>query len=514
MHLKDLPELTNIIDKLVVDPVETLEFVIDNDEYIQIYEALYQSLDEYTSHNINIYQQGSYKDSLKEHLSEELDTLFEQELHQYKDHEDFDDFYDDYIEFKDAMIQHVIETYECLVPPRSHSSNPVLFSQSEQYKRTIDQSLEYIRTKDADCPPQRSMEWHQQRYNLMSASTAWKVVDKDNYRNAYIYDKCKPLDTNKFAGVNINTPFHWGTKFEPVSQAYYEHVYNVKVEEFGCIPHRTHDCMGASPDGIITTRSSDRYGRMLEIKNIYNRDITGIPKKEYWVQTQYQMECCNLDECDFLECRFKLYENEDEFENDGTFSKSEQGYYKGIIMCFYVNEEPHYEYMPFQCSREECETWQDEMMEKHKNNSWVKNDYYYLQEVSCVLIQRNRKWFSCLTDTFLNTWKTIIHERVHGYEHRKPKKRSKKTQDKSTMNHQKTVIQLLKLDNNETTPEKQGSTSMNPLLFRSFQKTENSSTINDATNDTETLHKPAPKPKKTKKQTQLHPIITIDTTTV
>ena len=58
---------------------------------------------------------------------------------------------------------------------------------------------------------------------------------------------------------------------------------------------------------------NDRYGRMLEIKNIVNRDITGIPKKAYWVQMQLQMEVCDLEECDFLETRFKEYDNEQAF---------------------------------------------------------------------------------------------------------------------------------------------------------------------------------------------------------
>jgi hypothetical protein len=44
---------------------------------------------------------------------------------------------------------------------------------------------------------------------------------------------------------------------------------------------------------------------MLEIKNISNRIIDGIPKEEYWVQMQIQMETCDLDECDFVETRFK-----------------------------------------------------------------------------------------------------------------------------------------------------------------------------------------------------------------
>ena len=51
---------------------------------------------------------------------------------------------------------------------------------------------------------------------------------------------------------------------------------------------------------------------MLEIKNIVNREITGIPKNEYWIQTQIQMETCDLSFCDFVETRIKEFSNEEE----------------------------------------------------------------------------------------------------------------------------------------------------------------------------------------------------------
>ena len=55
---------------------------------------------------------------------------------------------------------------------------------------------------------------------------------------------------------------------------------------------------------LTIRKINERYGRLVEIKNIVNREITGIPKKEYWVQMQLQMEVTDLDECDFLETRF------------------------------------------------------------------------------------------------------------------------------------------------------------------------------------------------------------------
>ena len=115
---------------------------------------------------------------------------------------------------------------------------------------------------------------------------------------------------------------------------WYEKEYNTVVSDFGCIPHKTIPYLAASPDGINTLLSSERHGRMLEVKNIVNRDITGIPKVEYWIQMQIQMEVCMLNECDFLETRFTEYEGYSEFIEDGDFAMSEDGKLKGVVLYF------------------------------------------------------------------------------------------------------------------------------------------------------------------------------------
>ena len=83
---------------------------------------------------------------------------------------------------------------------------------------------------------------------------------------------------------------------------------------------------------------------MLEIKNITIRDLDGIPKKEYWVQMQLQMEVTDLDECDFLETRFKEYDSEEEFLKDGGFDTCEK--IKGVIIQFSARGGPVYKYSP------------------------------------------------------------------------------------------------------------------------------------------------------------------------
>ena len=80
---------------------------------------------------------------------------------------------------------------------------------------------------------------------------------------------------------------------------YYEKVYNTRLYEMGCMKHPTLAFLGASPDGINCLENHPLYGRMLEIKNPVSREITGVPKDEYWVQMQLQMEVANLDRCDF-----------------------------------------------------------------------------------------------------------------------------------------------------------------------------------------------------------------------
>ena len=90
----------------------------------------------------------------------------------------------------------------------------------------------------------------------------------------------------------------------------YKKLYNTNITDFGCIKHSQYSCIGASPDGINTDITNPRLEECLEIKNIVNREINGIPKFEYWIQMQVQMETCDLNECDFLETKFVEYENE------------------------------------------------------------------------------------------------------------------------------------------------------------------------------------------------------------
>lgn len=281
-------------------------------------------------------------------------------------------------------------------------------------------------------PAQRTPEWYAFRNGLISASNAWKVFGSEAMRNSIIYEKCKCNDTTaeNTAGrwVNVNSPMHWGVKYEPVSVMLYEKLTSAKIGEFGCIRHPKYPFIGASPDGINIDETSAHFGRMLEIKNIVNREITGIPKLEYWIQTQLQMETCDLDECDFFETRFIEYVDETAFYDDDR-------QHRGVILYFTkhgdVNATPIYRYLPLhinidpQSIAEWINNTKHEIQREYETDHITHNStiYWHLDEYSCVLIERNRPWFAAALPKIREMWDIIETERKTGYEHRAAKKR-------------------------------------------------------------------------------------------
>ena len=272
------------------------------------------------------------------------------------------------------------------------------------------------------CPVQvqRSAEWYEVRHNLFSASNLWKLFGTPSQYNSLIYEKCKDVKKLEYEGdVMIPGARNWGIKYEPVSVMVYEHKFNTTVNtNYGCIPHKTLP-IGAFPDGINIKPDHEKYGRMLEIKNIYNREMNGIASKEYWTQMQIQMEVCQLQYCDFLETRFKEYSYE-EFKNDVEHE------YKGVILFFIPREtglQSRFVYMPL--FTDNIEQYIERQKEKMNGLILYETLYYYLDDMQMSLVERNEYWFSLTIDKIKESWNIVLKERSQGFEHRAPQPRKR-----------------------------------------------------------------------------------------
>lgn len=286
-----------------------------------------------------------------------------------------------------------------------------------------------IRLNAVPVQKQRSAEWHEKRHDQFSASNLYKLFGSAAQINSIIYEKCKPPSValegmNTLNGGDTRNPMNWGIKYEQLSLMIYEEKFSTKVKaDYGCIPHMNSSMhVGASPDAInVDPTNLSKFGTLVEVKNIVNREIDGIPSEQYWVQMQIQMEVCDLQKCDFLETRFK------EFETEAAYMESDREY-KGIIYLLIPREgvvsNSKYIYVPLHCP--ELELFLEDTRKANPQFILYEKTYWYLDEFSCILVKRNVLWFQAAIPILQREWAVVERERKDGYEHRAPKSRKPK----------------------------------------------------------------------------------------
>ena len=422
---KDLEELEDILHTLVFEDEPT---IFDEDCALELMETALHLMEEYVIDNPSAISEPDFHEELLEEIQDIFYIQFEEEILG-------SDFVEDDL---NELLEDALNIFITTFYPERSSSQIVLIETTittnviEEYTNVIEKEQTIIGLRELPQPLQRTPEWYKFRWNLITASNAWKAFESQSTINQLIYEKCQPIkkfdDEEQVKMVNTNSSLHWGQKFEPLSVLIYEHKFNTTVEDFGCIQHQTYKFIGASPDGINVEKNGDRYGRMLEIKNVVSRDINGIPKKEYWVQMQLQMEVCDLDECDFLETKFTEYPDYSAYKNDNIHGEK----MKGIIIYFHTKEgKPFYAYKPLTIVEEDdVSKWEDDILSLYQSEeykyTYMKFIYWKLEVFSCVLVLRNKEWFKNNIPQLEKVWKIIEQERVSGYEHRAPAKKVKK----------------------------------------------------------------------------------------
>jgi putative phage-type endonuclease len=337
------------------------------------------------------------------------------------------------LEKDELYLDDVLYHFKTALELERGDSEPIEYTEIEDiydlYKHYKAQKLQVKFLKMVHQPEQRTPDWYEMRKGMITASDIAAVVGECPYGNdRKVLMKKAGLSKDEFTG-NFST--EWGVKYEPIACQIYELRTKSHINAFGLLPHYSNfqhqdeflnpiTFLGASPDGIRDD------GIMLEIKCPTSREITGIPPRYYWVQMQIQMECCNLDMCHFLECKFTEYAQEDDFINHLHHNDHE----KGVIA---LDEATHnYMYLfPLPKKVSDIKKWCDE----HRG---CKFSYFELEKYSCVEVTRDSDWFHSVFPKIRSFWREVLDARVN------PEKYIKK--EKAAANKTTTSVKRVKKD--------------------------------------------------------------------
>ena len=144
---------------------------------------------------------------------------------------------------------------------------------------------------------QGSEEWLRERATVITATecSALEGINPWTKPMEVVRQKVRALSAAP-SEFKMSPPVLHGQKTEPYARAWYEAENEEDVIETGMVRHASYSFLGASPDGLVGMDG------ILEIKcpfrktySIYDKD-----KQHYLWQVYMQMECLDLDWCDFV----------------------------------------------------------------------------------------------------------------------------------------------------------------------------------------------------------------------
>jgi len=283
-----------------------------------------------------------------------------------------------------------------------------------------------LQLKKLRLPEQRSEEWYQIRENLLTASSLADSLGKGHFqtRDGLLINKTspqKPFITNTNRDI-----MQWGVKYEHVATEFYEYLNNLKIIEFGLIPHPQLSVFGASPDGIADIGSPEGYeGRMLEIKCPPKRNFTHEVPRHYWMQMQGQLEVCDLEECDFFQVKLEEYYDVKEYEADVLVKDGLQhgltkdGLPKGLVIAYTKKDslDIEYKYSPWLEPLDSILNWQKEVLHELKEDySIYEMKWWRIERYECTLVRRDKEWWLSIVPNIIQFWKDVTHYREVGNE--------------------------------------------------------------------------------------------------
>lgn len=241
---------------------------------------------------------------------------------------------------------------------------------------------------------QRSPEWYKLREGRLTASDLAQSIGKGKFgsRSALVQKKAWP----DLAPFYTSAAMRWGTMCEPVALQCYQAKHDcVGVFEFGLIPHPTMATFGASPDGITD------LGVMVELKCPSRRKIEpGQVPEQYMLQIQGQLEVCDLEECDYVECNIEHIKTQAEYE---AIDARDHTHFHGAIVEVRGAEEP-FLYSPASAVPDATTDWVEAAIQDQD----VAGIFYWrLKEINVVRVKRDRAQWATLAPQIERFWADV-----------------------------------------------------------------------------------------------------------
>jgi putative phage-type endonuclease len=294
---------------------------------------------------------------------------------------------------------------------------------SESHITCIGRQLDYLKTIPQ--PEQRTPEWYEFRNNRLTASDLYHITSGNENRIIEIVKKKCGIE-KKFS---LSPALSHGIKYEDVAVKIYEKRTDTNIDEFGCLPHLYIPFFGASPDGIVSQKSKNRnmIGRMLEIKCPKSRKITGIIPPGYYAQMQGQLEVCNLQYCDYLECEIREYDTQNDFLKDSCIDNPllrSNGNEKGVIIEVYdiiLKKHIYYYNYDLFSNCEELDNWENTIINdilETEHLEYIKTTFWKLNIFNVILVERNIPWFTKHYFKIDKFWNQVLESRKNNVFHK------------------------------------------------------------------------------------------------
>jgi len=233
---------------------------------------------------------------------------------------------------------------------------------------------------------QRTAQWHAKRGEMITASEVYKIFGTAEGRREVMLRKLEPPVPSD--GSNPVPALIWGTRFEPVAKRIYEQETNCTILDVSCVQHPRYSFLGASPDGLIIPHDGadvKRYGRLVEFKCPMSRALKDEIPIGYVHQMQMQMECTGINECEYVEFRFKQLSYNEWVKAEGT---------KG---SFAVHEDGHVDY-----DAEHCEEEGGQMI------------YWVLTHMKKDFVPKDPNWITDHITELSKFWDEVVEHRANG----------------------------------------------------------------------------------------------------